>query len=359
MLSRPARTASRTLASLVVVAALTSPAIAKRMPPPSAIPAAIAARLPAGGFLIARITDSGANDYFAINRVDRNGTTELVREAALPDAMTWLDAHTLVTLATTIDSNDTTVRFYVDGVLAPARTVIVKASAWSLPKGKTVADTGLPELWRGKGPALWLARCHTMKETGVVPVCKGSTFMRLDGGPTPAAKAPGARRITTAVPTTYQGGKLPKGIKAPAGFAVKLGKVALVEDDATDKVQGFTCTAPGATATWPQPGVSDWRFDVRPSKVTWLMATPPVFVATGKATSPIGETSTAHRVFRACAPKAMDDFLWLGDGRWAEATIRWQAEQYVGATWTLYVDDVAIATLDGSAAFFAVAPLTP
>ena len=326
-------------------------------PPPRTLPPAIAARLPPAGFLIAHSTDKGQDDWFAITRVDATGATELVRDRVVPDQMVWLDGHTLVTVTTDIDSDTTTVRRYVDGKADAAATVTVPPAIWKLPRGKAITDTRPPELWLGKAGALWLARCHTLKPRGIDDVCTGTAWVRVDGGPKPAAKAPGARRAGPLLPSVLGGASLPRSVKPPAGYAVVLRKVAVDGPDASDTVKGFACTGPdGAPTLWPHPGVIDWQFDVRPTKVTWLAATPPLFAVTGKATNPIAIVSTATRVFRACQPEALDDVILLGAGRRVEMTRHWQNDDYAGTSWTLYVDDVAIATLDGGAGGFQVAP---
>lgn len=354
------------LRSLVAVALLTTAAgpahaqqpAAKRRPPPPGLPAAIVARLPPTGWLIAHATDRGQNDWFAITRVGATGAVELVHEAAVPDEATWLDGHTLVTMTTDVDTDTTTVRRYLDGQPVAAATVIVPATAWALPKGKAIVDTRSPELWLGKAGAVWLARCHTVKPRGDDEVCTGRAWLRVDGGPTAAAKAPlKVRRAGPAVPSLRHGGALPKGIKAPAGYAVTLRQVTIDDPDHHGTAKGFACAGPGAAPVeWPSAAVTDWQFDVRPTKVRWLSATPPLFAISGKATNPVGQVTSEDRVFRACEAKALEDLVWLGDNRWAALTLNWNGDQYTGATWTIYVDDVSIATIDAAPTWFQVAP---
>jgi hypothetical protein len=250
------------------------------------------------------------------------------------------------------------VRRFVDGKLDAGGTVVVPSGAWILPMKTQLLDTGLPELWLGKGGAIWLARCTATRQTDLLEVCTARSWVRIDGGPTGVRKAPGGvRRASSAVPGLGLGGKLPKGVKAPAGWTVKLRKVAITDDSGTHVVKGFECRGPGGSVEWPKPEVSDWAFDVRPTKIVWLAATPPLFAAAGKLTNPIGETSSAHRIFRACEPQAMDDVRWLGGGRWARLTMHWDQDQTAtGSSWTIYVDDVAIATINASSATFEPAP---
>lgn len=349
------------LGSLLAIALLTTasgPAAAKRRPPMPGLSDAIVARLPPAGWLVAHATDRGQNDWFAITRVGATGAVELTHEATVPDAATWLDGHALVTMTTDVDSDITTVRRYVDGRADEQATVIVPATAWALPKGKTLVDTRAPELWLGKAGAVWLARCHTTRPRGNDEVCAGRAWVRVDGGLTAATRAPAKVRLAApAVPSLRQGGALPKGIKAPAGFAVTLRKITVDDPDQHATVKGFACAGPGAAPVlWPSAAVTDWQFDVRPTKVRWLATTPPLFAVSGKATNPVDEVTSEDRVFRGCAAKALEDFVWLGGGRWAAMTMNWNGDQYAGATWTIYVDDVTIATIDAAPSWFQVAP---
>lgn len=360
MVSRSSRLAL-VIASLAAAAsgAAAEPPAARPMspPPPPAIPPAIAARLPAQGILVAHTTDLGDADVFRITRIDRGGARELVRDALLPDEMTWLDPRTLVTVTTDIVTDTSKLRRYVDGVEDPS-PMVVDPDVWQLPEGKTLADTRAPELWVGKGGALWLARCHTRRERGRMEVCTGRAWVRVDGGARAVKKKPaGARRAGPAVPS-LEDGKLPRGVAAPAGYAVELTRVTVVDDGARETVKGFVCRGPGgASATWPTAAVIDWQFAVRPTRLTWLTATPPMFAVTGKETNPIGEVTTESRVFRACQPGAIDDVVWLGDSRRFEMKMVWRGDRYAGTTWTLFVDDVAVAVLAGSPAGVQVAPL--
>jgi hypothetical protein len=330
------------------------------VPPAPTISPAAAARLPAGGILVAAQTDhdsTGGPDAFVISRLTRTGLVEVFREAGSSvSGFAWLDARTLFVF----DTGETTIklRTFVDGKLDPSRGREIALADWQLPAGKAPSLL-MPVLGLAKGGAIWFSQCLAHAEDS--DRCLRWTYLRVDQPALTTARKRPAGLVDVRGQLGDAGAgtaPLPRLGKAPAGVVVALKKVKIADPDRPDatRVKGFTCTTGGATVSWPSPEVSDWTFDIRPDKIQWLTATPPLFFVEGKATNPVGQVTRERRYFRACAPGAFEDFRWLGEGMWAEMQRVWTNDHYVDSAWTVYVDADPVAVIIGSASWFEFAP---
>jgi hypothetical protein len=300
-------------------------------------PPAIAARLPAGGFLVAHASVHGEPDeWFAILRLDATGAHELVRERAAPDEMIWVDARTLMTVTVDGDTGVATLRRYVDGAGQPP--VTIAPARWK-PPGTGPFESIDPLLWAGDRGEVWLGLCHTSTYEDFMANCRGRSWLRVDGVPTPVDDAGRHARIPGRSWGDVHGDRLPRAVRRPVGYRVKLRKVDVGDGfGGTTAVPGLRCTGPGGLrATWPVDDAWDLRHELRPSAVRWLWSTPPMFLVTGTSVD-IPEW-TQVRAFRGCT--ALEDFRWLGAGRWLAMETVDDGSDLV-EQWTLYVDAVAI-----------------
>lgn len=225
-----------------------------------------------------------------------------------------------------------------------------------------------PMLGVAAGTQVWLSACARKgrEDAAGNKPCKEWAQVRVDDKSKTLSK--GKKRMKDPVPVPAQlfgsgsAGRpaLAKLQKAPAEVTVKLKKVQVADpsDPSAPKVtvKGFECTIAGQTPVWPTPATSDVAFEIRPDKVTWIAATPPLFVVEGPATNPIGETSRETRTFRACDAGAMNDFRWLGDGVWAEMRSGWNKDQHVDDIWLVHVDADPVAVFVASSIWFEAAP---
>jgi hypothetical protein len=338
----------RTWASLAIVAAS---AAADPLPPQPKIAPDVAAKVP--GVLVAARTDhdsTGGPDAFAIWRLGSTGAVELFSETIdrAVDAFHWLDAHTLVAL----DDHAGTwrVRWFVDGKLDAARTVELRDKDWPAPPPQGTD----PLLAIGKHGEVWLHFCAAEGKP-----CKREVYLRADAKPfaTVSKRPAGVDDVAAQALAPERKPQVVPAAKAPPGVTVKLQNVRYVDASGTpEMVKGFTCTAGGATATWPAPGVTDWRFDVQPERLHWIAAAPPLFYVEGKLVNPVDQVSHERRYFRACDAAAMDAFLWLGGGLWARMARVFTNGHYVNSVWSVYLDDAPLAALPGSDEWFEVAP---
>jgi hypothetical protein len=106
-------------------------------------------------------------------------------------------------------------------------------------------------------------------------------------------------------------------VAAPKGYKVTLKQVVVdgVGDDQKKmKTKGAICQGPSSSKTWPDDTV-DIPFAMKPSKVTWLRADPPIVMISGKATNPIGQIEEHEAVFVDCK-SVMTEARWFGDDTW-------------------------------------------
>ena len=127
-------------------------------------------------------------------------------------------------------------------------------------------------------------------------------------------------------------------VKAPAGYTVTLKQVVadgVGDDQKKMKTKGAVCKGPTTSKTWPDDTV-DIPFAMKPSRVTWLRASPPIVRIDGKATNPIGDIEQHEAVFVDCK-ELVDEARWFGAGAWALRT---------DTKWTIYLEDKKVASLD-------------
>ena len=327
-----------------------------KVPAQPVIDPAVAARIPEAGWLVAGATME-RDGVFAIARITRTGLVELTRETGtFVTALHWVDRTTLLV----VDGDDARarLRWFVEGKLDASRTVEVTAADWPAPAGTRVDLTDVM-VATTPGGGLWLHECVQRAADG--ERCKRTAYLRVDARPFTATtrKPKQLRDVEHQIMAARGPGDtaLPRLGRAPSGYKVALKKITFTDDDlGTMTVKGFECTGAGTSTRWPLPDVSDVQFELRPDKVQWLTATPPLFFVEGKQTNPIGDTSRSRAYFRACDRAALDDFRWYGGGLWADHHSIDDGSDVVDEYWTVHLDQHDLAIVTGSTSWFTLAP---
>ena len=338
--------------------ALSAVSLVHAAPPPDAPPAVtlagrLAGRLPEAGHWLAARTGHGTSfgpDVFSIVHLDAAGLDVVFSSASIvPIRVGWLDAETLVAVTWSGATNAVSAHWFVKG--APVHEAPVPAAAWAL-------DEPLPELppelhITGKGEA-FISHCLASKERGGKQVCTREVFVKLarDAAPTRVPKQPAG--IVRTRSDGYDDG-LPVRSKIEAPAAVRA-SITTTEIDGR-RIKGVRCESPEGTSIWPTADTVNWEFAIRPTKITWLATTPPLFVVSGRGVSPIEEPYTGRLVFRACEREPIEAVRWLGDGLWVRGTQVLTPERVVAtAAWTVYVDDLVLGSFPGDNMELFVAP---
>ncbi|MBA2538816.1 MAG: hypothetical protein H0V17_04205 [Deltaproteobacteria bacterium] len=278
----------------------------------------------------ALIATLDSNDL-AVSRVKATGLDKVfVEKASKAVSFGWADARTLWVL---YESPISLVKL-VDGKVAEKITVL--PATFKLP-ANTDPD---PKLLLTTKAEVWLQACSKYKgETGDDSQrCVKGSWVRVDTKvQTQQAKKPAGiddYRVSNSGLGTAPA--FPK-IKAPAGYTVTLKQVVadgVGDDQKKTKAKGAVCKGPTSSKTWPDNTV-DIPFAMKPSRVTWLRASPSIVKIDGKATNPIGDIEQHEAVFVDCKD-LVDEARWLGAGAWALRT---------ESKWTIYLEDKKIATI--------------
>ena len=261
-------------------------------------------------FAILHLTPSGLSTVFSSDTLD-------------PIAFVWADADTLITLSGYV--GPMTVSWFDAGVLA-AEVV--------LPPSTVPPFSSVP-LGVDADGAAWLLGC-------VDAACKGQTVARVtrDGLLEERDGLPPDLRLPA------QDGLKPTSVEPPDGYAATLTKVEI--DGAVHT--GLTCTSTAGSTTWPNATTAD---GVRPWRVKWVDANPPIIALRGKRRNSAGEEVTTTQYFRACTMERLLDYRVLGDGLWLSGY--WAGEDD-RATWSLWWNDHHIDEVRGDASLVQMAP---
>jgi hypothetical protein len=240
-----------------------------------------------------------------IVKLSKSGPTVLSSTLISYDGTeTWIDARTLAVVSVDTKKKSYTLQYFVDGVVDPTRT-LTRDLAWNLPKGAPVPTTTWG--YRSTKGALYLRSCLPGKGGTECP----TVWTRIDGAAPGPVKAPAG-----VVPFSAPHAKDPV-VKAPKDPVVKLTKIASAAQP-KKKIPAIACTKSGVTVTWSYESMVDSGEVFLPASTRWVMLDPPIYAATGRHSDPAGYASTATYYFRACEPREMDSFVWLGGGLWME-----------------------------------------
>ncbi len=251
---------------------------------------------PAAADAVIAVRD-GTSDKIIVYKVSAAGLTKVVQDPGEVVDFAWSDAKTLWVRYQS--ETETLLGKIVDGKIEklkvdPGPLKVAKDNSLGL--YMTTTKTG----------QVWMQYCL---ESGDLD-CKRKTWMRVDL-PKQKVTTKGPGGLGSANPPVFP------AVAAPKGFKVALKKVVvdgLGDDQKKSKVKGAVCSGPSSSQTWPDNTV-DLPFAMRPSKVTWVRADPPVAKLEGKATNPIGQVSEEEVVFVAC--KAVyDQATFFGGGAW-------------------------------------------
>lgn len=249
----------------------------------------------------------------------------------------WSDASTLWLLA--VHESPVLVGKLVDGKLV--EKIKVAPETFKLPKGVELE----PRLVITTKGEVWLQHCLKAKgDTGDAAwTCVKGSWVRVDGKTqTQSAKAPaGIDQWRTTGTNLGEAPPFPTKVKAPKGYEVKLQQVTvdgLGDDQKKVKTKGAVCRGPSSSKTWPDDNV-DIPFAMKPSRVTWLRAQPPVAMIDGKATNPIGDIEHHRAVFFDCKT-IYADAMYFGAGAWGLQD---------NNQWTVYVEDKQVGTITAGA----------
>lgn len=323
-------------------------------------PAELLERLPAAGvrFATQQYVSADDNSRFIIAQVDRRGLTVLTEEKHSDyHSLYWADPRTLV--GGFIKDTDVHLQRYVDGKRTGPPQVIPRAS-W---------DAGEHEPWfleilvekKNQNAKVFIGACFEQAEYPDEP-CKQYRAMPLDPQTGALGKLLKKRPANTELSNDLQRGtpanKLPK-LKAPAGYTVKLHKTAILDGSAMmgdgRKVPALTCKGPDGSATWPSASVTNWEFMTRPKAVRWVSHEPPLFVATGPSTNPIGQTEQSMVSFRGCSAQALEGAIFAPHHVWFESRAELAGVVVTGNHWVVHVGPHVLGHVPGDM-LFVVAP---
>jgi len=326
--------------------------------------------LPLSGVRFATSVYGSGSDAsrFVIAQVDRDGLRVLTEEHhADHQALYWIDHKNLLVAGTTVspsaadagttEQSGAYIQRYEDGKPTSHRVVVPRAS-W----GNDVTEAPLiVELLVDKKKGIWLGTCLAYNEN-VAGKCASYRALKVD----PATNSVSA--LTKKVPKgAHPVGRSQDGsdfsklkkLKAPPGYKVTLHKTNILDGSAMmgngRKVPAFTCDGPDGKATWPTSDVINWEFLTRPKSIRWVRHDPPVFVATGPATNPIGETSASAAVFRGCSQQALEEVVFGPHDVWFEKQSEFDQQTVTGSHWIVHLGSIDLGTVAGDSTF-AIAP---
>lgn len=323
-------------------------------------PAELLERLPADGvrFATQQYMANDGQGRFVIAQVDRRGLTVLTEENhADYHSLHWADRRTLV--GGFIKDNDFHLQRYVDGKREGPSRVIPRAS-W---------DAGEHEAWlleilvekKNKNAKVFVGACFEESDHPDEP-CKKYRAMPLDPQTGALGKLLKKRPANTLPSDATQRGlaldKLPK-LEAPKGYSVKLHTTDILDGSAMigdgRKVPAFTCKGPEGSATWPSAAVTNWEFMTRPKAIRWVSHEPPLFVATGPSTNPIGQTEQSMVSFRGCSAQALEGAIYAPHNVWFESRAELAGVVVTGNHWVVHIGPHVLGHVPGDMRFV-VAP---
>lgn len=346
------------LFSLLLVTTLLGPTIVEAEAAP---PTELLNRLPAQGVRFATQLYAAGDDQhrFMIVQVDSRGLTILTEENhADYHTLYWVDHQTLV--AGTLKDSAGHLQRYVDGKREGPPIVIPRASweagereAWSLELLVTKARQGQAKVFVGA--------CfeHADEPGGRCRQYRAMAFDPKTGALGPLLKKqPPNTTLSNLAQRGVPMDKLPK-LAAPAGYTIKLHQTAILDGSAMmgdgRKVPSFTCSGPEGTATWPSADVINWEFITRPKTIRWVSHAPPLFVVSGPATNPIGQTSQSSVTFRGCSRQALEEVVFGPHGLWFESRAEVDGVIVTGGHWMVHLGPHELGQVPGDA-LFVVAP---
>lgn len=263
-----------------------------------------------------------ANDKIVVYKVSATGLTKVVQDPGDVADFAWSDAKTLWVRYQS--EKDTLLGKIVDGK-------IEKLTADPGPL-KVAKDHSLGmHLETTKNGQVWMSYCLQSTDDGLD--CKKSTWLRVDQPKQKPAKKPGNLGVPNA--PVFPAVTAPKGLKVTLKQVVVDG---LGDDQKKSKTKGAVCTGPSGTKTWPDDTV-DIPFAMKPAKVTWVRADPPIARVEGKATNPVGQVTDEQVVFVDCKA-TYDEVTFFGGGIWG---LRKDSD------WQIYLDAKQVAKLTANA----------
>ncbi len=259
----------------------------------------------------------GSTEKVVLYKVGASGLTKVVQDPGDVAELAWSDAKTLWVRYQS--ETETLLGKIVDGKIEklkidPGPLKVAKDSSLGL----TLRTTKTGQVWM-----------HYCLQSGDFD-CNKATWLRVDlpkqklANRAPAGLGPANPPVFPAVAT-------PKGYKVALQQVVVDG---LGDDQKKTKTKGAICTGPARSKTWPDNTV-DLPFAMKPSKVTWVRAEPPVAKVEGKATNPVGQISDEQAVFVGCK-ETYDEVMFFGGGAWG---IRKED------SWQIYVEAKEVAKL--------------
>lgn len=258
-----------------------------------------------------------ASDKVIVYKVGSTGLTKVVTDPGDVADVGWSDAKTLW------------VRYHSDTETLLGKIVDGKIEKLKIDPGplKVAKDHSLGLTMRTtKTGQVWMQYCL---ESGDLD-CKKSRWLRVDLPKQKLANR-GPQGLGPANPPVFPAVATPKGFKVALQQVVVDG---LGDDQKKMKTKGAVCTGPAGAKTWPDDTV-DIPFAMKPSKVTWVRAEPPIARVEGKATNPIGQVDDEQAVFVGCK-EVYDEVTFFGGGTWG---LRKEA------SWQIYVESKQVAKL--------------
>ncbi|HRE90908.1 MAG TPA: hypothetical protein PK095_17425 [Myxococcota bacterium] len=295
---------------------------------------------------------------FIIAQVDGRGLS-LLNEEAHSDyhSLYWADHQLLI--GTAEKDGGALVQRYVDGKRDGPPIVIPRAS-WSAGELETYYFELLVEKTAKKKsgePKVFVGTCfeHSDDPDGRCKQYRAMAFDPRTGALGPLLKK---RPPNTLLSNVAQRGvaldKLPK-LKAAPGYTVKLHKTDILDGSAMmgdgRKVPAFTCTGPEGSATWPTADVINWEFRTRPKAFRWVSHDPPLYVVTGPATNPIGQTTQSATSFRGCSRQALEDVIYGPHGLWFESRAELAEMVVTGNHWLVHLGPHQLGQVPGDMVF--------
>jgi hypothetical protein len=327
---------TRALAVLLVARVASADKVQAPVAIGGALAPALASALPTDGIYLSNHT----KDFF-IARLDAKGLRVLHRDAdAGIRGHAWLDARTLITndvVPYESDAANGLTIYRMNGDAAPVvEKLVVEAEEWRL--GRIKLDHWDPILRVTARGEVWLEQC--LKENKEA-ACTHARFLRVLGG-----KRMIAARAPAGVIVSERTIALPRLGRAPQGY-----QVAVYRPARGQRQGGFTCTGPnGARHDSPADDIErDPAFPVRPDRVRWILATPPIFEIAGAMDTPVATTVRTQEYYRACAHPQLLGFAMIRPRMWMETT--WvqvpKPPMLAQDEVKLYIDEQLVATLAG------------
>ncbi len=281
--------------------------------------ASLLSAAPAAADAVIAVRDDA--DKIVVYKVHAGGLTKIVTDPGDVADFGWSDPKTLWVRYQS--ETETLLGKIVDGkieklTINPGPLKVVKDHTLSLSMQTT------------KNGQVWMPYCLEMGDFD----CKKATWLRVDlPKQKPTNRGPG--NLGPANAPVFPTAAAPKGYKVTLQQVVADG---VGDDQKKTKTKGAICQGPSASKTWPDDTV-DIPFAMKPSKVTWLRADPPVALISGKATNPIGQTEFHEAVFYDCKT-LYTEARFFGGGTWG---------LQLEGKWQIYMDAKVVAKLSALA----------